>query len=279
MTPAIFAGFYMKKRDGSLRTPEECILMCKNAGYTTIDWSPCYERPTWQDEVKAAARAAEKHGVTVIQSHTPYNFYKKAPLDFFKMQLGQSIEAAAILGVKDLVFHFDEYHPTPDSPFDPEKAVDVIYEIMAPYIEKTASLGINAALETIIEDRQTRTHFGGDYAELEASLAKFNDEYVTCCWDFGHAELAYKEKHAENLKKMGKRISCTHVHDNYYERDLHLLPCLGKLEWETLIPALRSTGYDGALTFEGGYGCIPDGLTPEYINFSYGIMDYLSKIK
>lgn len=279
MKPAIFAGFLMKKRDGTLRTPDECIRLCKEAGYTTIDWSPNYSRISWQDEAKAAARAAEKYGVTIIQSHTPYNFYKKDPLDFFKMQLGQSVETAAMLGVKDLVFHFDEYHPAPDAPFDPEKAIDIIYDVMAPYIEKTASLGINAALETIIEDRQVRSHFGGDFRELEASLSRFNDEHVTCCWDFGHAELAYKEHHIENMKKIGKRISCTHVHDNYYERDLHLLPCSGNLNWEALIPALRSTGYDGALTFEGGYGCIPDVVVPEFMKYTYDTMDFLCGIK
>ncbi|MBQ0124858.1 MAG: sugar phosphate isomerase/epimerase [Clostridiales bacterium] len=278
MEAAYFAGVLQKKRDGTYRSPDECIRMCRDAGYKVIDWSPDYSRDTWQDEIKEAARAAEKYGLEIFQSHTPYNFYKKEPLEKFARDLDASVEAARILGAKNLVFHFDEYHPKEPDKFDAAEAIRIIYDFMAPHIEKTVGYGINAALETILEDRSYRSHYGADYAELCASIDIFNDEKVTCCWDFGHAELSYKEKHIENLIKMGKKITCTHVHDNYYEKDLHLLPYLGNLKWEKLIPALRETGYDGPLTYEGGYGCIPDELTEEYLRYTCHVMQSLCKL-
>ncbi|MBQ0010656.1 MAG: sugar phosphate isomerase/epimerase [Ruminococcus sp.] len=284
MVSATFAAAFAKKRNGEFRTPDECIKLCADAGFTHIDWSPNYGRPDWKEDIGRAIRAAEKYGITIMQSHTPYNFYARAPLDHFQKQLGESVEAAHEMGVKNLVFHFDEYHPAPGTPFDPDEAMKTIYEIMAPYIEKTVSYGINAALETIIEDHirvksDERSHFGGTFEELTASIERFHDDRVTCCWDFGHAQLSYGDKHAENLLKMGSRITCTHVHDNYYGKDLHLLPYLGNLDWERLIPALRATGYDGALTYEGGYGCLPDSLIAEYIGLSAHIMNTLCDIK
>ena len=283
MKPAIFSGYLVKKRGGGRRTPDECMKMCAEAGFRTVDWSPDYSCASWQDEAKAAAVAAEKYGIEIIQSHTPYNFYARAPLEDFKKQLGESVEAAKLLGVRDLVFHFDEYHPAPGCAFDSNQAMDTIYEIMAPYIEKTVGYGINAALETIIEDhirvsQNERSHYGGDFDELVASIEKFNDERVTCCWDFGHAELNYGDEHIEKLRLMGKKISCTHVHDNYYGKDLHLLPFLGNLRWETLIAALKSTGYDGALTFEVGYGSIPDLLIGEFLKLSFDTMNLMCNL-
>ncbi len=283
MKAAIFAASVAKKREGGFRTPEECIGLCADAGYSVIDWSPNYDRPDWQEDVDRAVIAAERHGVTIVQSHAPYNFYRRAPIEEFDAQLGQSVDAAIRLGVKDFVFHFDEYHPAPGEPFDPDKAMETIYALFAPHIEKTISHGINAALETAIEDhirvrQDERSHYSGIFEEVEAAIARFHDPRVTCCWDFGHAQLAYGDRHVENLTRMGKKISCLHVHDNYYGKDLHLMPYLGNLDWETLIPALKATGYDGALPFELGYACLPDALVPEFLKLTYHAMDSLCRL-
>ncbi len=280
MKPSFFAAFLRRRRDGANCGPEECIRLCAQAGFEYIDYSPDYSLETWREEAEAAATAAGKYGIAITQSHAPYNFYKKEPLERFQEVLGRAAEGARILGAKQFVFHFDEYHPQPGEAFDPEKALKSAYEALAPAIEKTIGFGVDAALENTFEDhyrvgQDARSHLCAEIEELETAIDMFGDERVNCCWDFGHAHLQFGDGQADMIRRMGNRISCTHVHDNYYGKDLHLLPFYGQLDWETLIPALARTGYDGTLAFEVGYARLPDELRAEFLSLSKHAMDIL----
>ena len=57
--------------------------------------------------------------------------------------------------------------------------------------------------------------------EVITIIDSFRDPNVTCCWDFGHAAVAFRENMLEELKKVGNRLSSTHVHDNNMRADLH----------------------------------------------------------
>ena len=281
MKPSVFASFLRNTRPGGRRTPDECVRLCAEAGFDEIDYSPDFSCDSWQAEAEGAAEAAAKYGVSITQCHAPYNFYKKEPLDRFVMLLDRAAEGARILGANNLVFHFDEYHPAKGELFDSRKALKRAYEVLSPAIEKTVSYGINAALENTFEDHhrvgpEERSHLCAEIEELEAAIGMFNDERVTCCWDFGHAHLQFGQQHADMIKRMGGKISCTHVHDNYYGKDLHLMPFYGQLDWETLIPALSGCGYTGSLAFEAGYGRFPDELLPEFMRLSKHALDILA---
>ena len=280
MIPSVFASFLRNKRTGDRRSADECVRICAEAGFAEIDYSPDFSRDDWMSEAGSAAEASAKYGVKITQCHAPYNFYKKEPLDRFTALLDRAAAGAHILGVKDLVFHFDEYHPAPGKRFDGEKALERVYEVLSPAIEKTVSYGINAALENTFEDHyrvgpDERSHLCAEIEELEAAIDMFKDERVTCCWDFGHAHLQFGAEQAAMIRRMGKRITCTHAHDNYYGKDLHLMPFYGQLDWETLIPALASCGYNGSLAFEAGYGRFPDELLPEFMRLSKHALDII----
>ena len=280
MKPSVFASFLRSNRSGGRRSADECVRLCAEAGFEEIDYSPDFADDGWAEESASAAEAASKYGVRISQSHAPYNFYKKDDVERFIQLLDRAAEGARILGVNNLVFHFDEYHPSAGERFDSAKALKRAYEVLSPAIEKTVSFGINAALENTFEDHHRvgpdeRSHLCAEIEELEAALDLFSDPRVTCCWDFGHAHLQFGPQHTEMLERMGKRISCTHVHDNYYGKDLHLLPFYGQLDWETLIPTLAKCGYNGSLAFEAGYGRFPDELMPDFMSISKHAMDIL----
>ena len=280
MKPSIFAAFLRAVRSGGRRNAAECIRLCAEAGFKAVDYSPDYYDEDWRKEASDAADAAEEYGVCITQTHAPYNFYRKDPLDRYRELLFRSVEGARILGAKDLVFHFDEYHPPVGMPFDAETGLKRAMETLSDVIEKTVASGINAALENTFEDHHRvgpdeRSHLCSEITELETAISLFKDEHVTCCWDFGHAHLQFGDKQADMIRRMGKRISCTHVHDNYYNKDLHLMPFYGQLDWETLIPALSETGYDGTLAFEAGYGRFPEELLAEFLKLSKHALDLL----
>ena len=285
MNVSINANYFTRTRKkGLIHTHDECIKLCVDAGFRFLDYSFDVWCDGWESEADEIMNAAAKYGAVIEQSHAPYNFYSRCPMEVFLKALDRSADAAIRMGIRNLVFHADEYHPTPDTPYDANIALQQIYEILAPCIEKTVSGGVRAALETVFEDhygvpKDKRSHFCGDIQELIDIIDKFNDPMVGCCWDFGHAKLAVgNDKHTDAIRQMGNRIICTHVHDNYYGKDLHLPPFMGDANWEELMPALKQAGYDDSLTFELVYGNLPDEQVPAFLKQLYYTGTILSEM-
>ena len=87
--------------------------------------------------------------------------------------------------------------------------------------------------------------------ELIALIDRFDHPLVTCCWDSGHARLAFtRAGMPDAMRALGSRITCTHIHDNYYNRDLHVLPFQGDIDWREQMATLKEIGYKGDLSFE-----------------------------
>ncbi len=276
--------FNASRTPGKRRSLEETMKLCREAGFQAADCAIDAWRDDWEAQADATMDAAAKYGIEVNQSHAPFNFYSKLPREVFMKALENSARAAVKMGVKTLVFHADEYHPPKDGPFDPKAALEPIYDSLAPSIELLTAGGVRAGLETVFEDRgrdtplEQRTHYCADINELIAIIDRFNDPMVGCCWDFGHARLAFgRDRHAEMLKKMGSRINSTHVQDNRGgNHDIHLPPFYGDSNWEELMAALKSTGYKGALTFEVIYSCFPDELIGLHAKELFRIGEVLS---
>jgi sugar phosphate isomerase/epimerase len=76
--------------------------------------------------------------------------------------------------------------------------------------------------------------------------AHFTD--IGVCLDVGHAHMAPGVTHAfETLKDL---IRTTHVHDNHGERDQHLWPGSGTIDWKEMMALLRSAPHVPALVLE-----------------------------
>ena len=280
------AEYLKRTRDPRvIRTPEECLRICREAGFRTVSYFPDFTKEAWDKEVNAAAEAANKLGMKIDQVHAPYNFYAHKPLEVFHEQLKRSVVAAKQMGASYLVFHGDEYHPLPGEAYNADVALKTVYEIFAPYVEDTLKIGVTPVFENTFEDHhrvspKERSHYCGELPELLALFERFDDPRIGCCWDFGHGKLALEtnERHAEAIRTMGSRIVCTHIHDNYYKKDLHLPPFMGEANWELLMKALEDIGYRGNLTFELGYSTLEDRLVPSFMQNLYETASILKEM-
>lgn len=76
--------------------------------------------------------------------------------------------------------------------------------------------------------------------------------------DIGHAYRREKsrgvkwpeKKIAGQIAGLGKKIVHVHLHDNHGERDEHLLPGEGTIEFKPIVSALTDIGYEGAVVVE-----------------------------
>ena len=79
--------------------------------------------------------------------------------------------------------------------------------------------------------------------------------------------------------KIGHRLvdGCTHVHDNFGEKDDHTLPYYGNVEWESVMKALADIDYAGDLNYEAStfLAGLPIDLYPEGLAYQATIGKYL----
>lgn len=83
------------------------------------------------------------------------------------------------------------------------------------------------------------------------------------CWDVGHEDVFAGGRRYMPL--FGHLLSQLHIHDNFGERDVHIIPYDGKVDYERVAASIAATDYDRSLMLEL---CAPasnvyDGWTPE----------------
>jgi sugar phosphate isomerase/epimerase len=71
---------------------------------------------------------------------------------------------------------------------------------------------------------------------------------VGVCLDYGHAHLMGDL--GEAIEELSGHLWTTHVHDNNGNRDDHLPPYAGTIDWDAAMMETQKIGYDGALIFE-----------------------------
>jgi sugar phosphate isomerase/epimerase len=71
---------------------------------------------------------------------------------------------------------------------------------------------------------------------------------IKLCFDVGHAHMVGDVQSA--FSTLNNRVLSTHVHDNHHEKDEHLLPFEGEINWERTIRDFRAAGGQFPLLFE-----------------------------
>lgn len=280
MKLSVNANYMKKTLSGIGRTPEECVKLARDAGFEVIDYSINALADTWEREACEVRRAADKYGVLIEQSHAPMNRYSRLAHEDFIVYHDRAVEAARIMGNKHIVFHADEYFMPECGPYDPEAALKESCEVIAPHVEKCIKYDIGVGIENLFEDgyrcpHGVRSRYCSTVEELLLTIGYFNDALVGCCWDFGHARVAFgREGMTDAMKKLGKHIICTHTHDNH-GTDSHQPPFHGDIRWELEMAAMREFGYRGNLTFEMVYGNFPDELLPRFLSELHTTGEYL----
>lgn len=284
MELSILLDYLLKQRGTDRpRRMEEAAVLCRDAGFSFVDYTPDFQHEDWEARARHDREVLDAAGITVEQTHAPFNRYDTHPAALFPVYRDRLFRASEILGARYVVVHADEYR-TVDH-YDPKEIEDFAYDDLAPYVEFSAAHGLTVAIENVFEDAPStavpidgKSRFTSRVEELKGLIDRFHTPVVACCWDFGHAHCAFGDRMTEALRVVLPDLVCTHVHDNYYDRDLHLLPFLGDVSWEDQMSLLKKGGYGGKLSFEFVYGRFPDTLLPDALRFAHRAGVYLTDL-
>jgi sugar phosphate isomerase/epimerase len=99
-----------------------------------------------------------------------------------------------------------------------------------------AFAGVQVMIENIPNEISTF-----DRIEEFKSVSQLPD--IGICYDTGHG-------HIQQASPIFASVGATHLHDNHGEKDEHLWPFEGTLDWPRLVDKMVTSGYKGTLTFE-----------------------------
>lgn len=256
------SSFYScRDRSGKI-TYNESIRRLKEAGFKHIDLNVAdmdnernmFHGADWERKAHELREEAEKIGVKFVQSHAPYNprrTFKPFPAEYeghFREMLMRGQKIAEICGVPNTVIHpLAKVDATME---DMEAHVRYNYEFYDAFLTACDKASMYACFENLPLGY-------GQFATQLLELMKENSGHnVAVCWDFGHGELVYPQRawsdayQTDAIRTLKGHIRAVHVHDNLGKEDNHLLPFLGVVKWEEVLPALRETGFSGDLVLE-----------------------------
>ena len=151
-------------------------------------------------------------------------------------EIKRAIEVAEHAPFRYLILHVgksDEYD-------DPRKFEDALSSIE--HLHAFARpLGVGLLLENIPNDLSTPEKL----KEL-IRLLRYDDLGV--CFDVGHAHLMSSVHQAFSI--LEGRIRSTHIHDNKHDKDTHLWPGEGTIDWDQTMQSLRAASRAPALLLE-----------------------------
>ena len=249
----------------------KAVELVARAGFTQLDYTPDLMKDTWETDAREAQRLFDSYGLSVNQTHAPFNRYGRYG-DMHKMCIDRCAASTEMLGAKFMVAHGDEFD-FENLEFSPEAALEYNHNYFLPYVERGARNGYKIGFETVFEDwgRRRYTSFADELKDL---ILSFHSQSAVCCWDFGHANVSFKQEAPRILREFGPLVQCTHVHDNV-GIDSHQLPLTGNIDWKATVDALKSIPYEGILSVEYSHGRMPESIAAPFIALTYQTVEHL----
>ena len=83
-----------------------------------------------------------------------------------------------------------------------------------------------------------------------AFVKDFNDAHLQICLDTGHVAVFPDLSVGDEMRRLGDFIKALHIHDNGGDRDAHLYPTKGIIDWADFADAVQEIEYRGVLSLE-----------------------------
>ncbi|MBZ5541197.1 MAG: sugar phosphate isomerase/epimerase [Acidobacteriia bacterium] len=200
-----------------------------------------------EEAIREIAGALADRNLKLASLHAPTNRDRSAsreggsPLSLCEVERVRRIEAmdeykraidvAELLPFPLLVLHMGGSRETAE----PRKR-DAAFSSLEHLMLHARHAGVTLAIENTLSEM-------GDPAYLHAFLEETRLTGIRLCFDIGHAHLAegpVEERLEKCFTPMREHLATTHIHDNHGEKDEHLPPFAGSLDWAAAAKLLAS---------------------------------------
>jgi sugar phosphate isomerase/epimerase len=252
----------------------------RESGISSLEICSSHDHLDYHDisTVKRAAREIAKQGLEVFSFHAPFG----KDIDISGIDTGQrarsleevltAVEAAGIIGARYFVLH-----PGPEETRRPpaEKYLDRLLNAsgsLERIAERCSRHGMLLALENMLPHL-----LFGRLPDLFWMLGSLKARDIGLCLDTGHAFLErvlYTE-----IERFSSHLLMIHAADNRGERDDHLPPGKGHIDWGRVVKSLAGSGFTGPIILEisGGEHDDPAARLREAVEARHFLRDLCRK--
>ena len=230
-----------------------------------------YFKP-YLDDIKDA-------GLNIAQAHAPFpSGVEDRPetIEYAIKTLQGCVKFCIAVGINNLVIHgnslceWDKIHTYEDI----KKMNEELYTSLIPILKGSNMIVCLENMFVAYKNTNLRGHTGFPI-ETAREIDYYNslcdgEEHFGYCIDIGHMNLVNTDIE-RFINILGKRIKCTHIHDNYGGcKDIHVMPYFGRMDYRPMLAGFKSIGYDGPICFETwAYEGKPKPIADAMLNFLY----------
>lgn len=256
---------------------EQGYRMIAEAGFESIDWNVdhaiaystikelryrnnCIFEQSLDDVLRSydqELNAIRKNGLEIGQAHSFFpNYVTGHPevTDWAAKVHCRVIEFMAAVGCKYLVIH--GIGLAPDDKANTAADIEALnYRLYEPMIDTLLQHDVTVCLENAFTARPGQYLEGhcADPHQTAAQIDRLNAlagrEVFGLCVDSGHLNLLGKDFRTYG-PAVGRRLKVLHLHDNAGNRDAHMAPLTGSIDWRAFLDTLAAMDYRGNLSLE-----------------------------
>jgi len=233
----------------SRKLTPELLAQIAGAGFPAVEifCSRAHFDYSSKTEIRALAAALDAAHLSLSSLHAPTSKDLSAtresgtPLSVCEVERVRRIEAMdefkrAIDVSEDLPFSRMVLHMGGNrEAADPRKR-DAAFSSLEHLVLHARHAGVTLAVENTTSEMGDPAYLRSFVDETRLTGLRFN-------FDIGHAHLAegpLEERVARGFEPMRELIASVHLHDNHGEKDEHLAPYEGTIDWANAIPLLQS---------------------------------------
>jgi len=235
------------------RPRQEAIGLLQDAGFRHIELTATEGHfGDWLADPEAARRDLDAAGLAVWSVHSPGASVNLGAIDEADRQ--RAVDAAIgcfaparRVGAQVVVVHCNK----PGQIFEPDDYDASLARTRKSLVQiapAAKEAGIQMAVENMIPRPIRRP--ACDMQEVLGLIAGLG-EHVGVCLDTGHNHVTGAAVH-EQAMLAGEKLFTLHIHDNHgqMDRDEHLIPGEGTIDWPAFLAALDRIGFASPRTFE-----------------------------
>jgi len=117
---------------------------------------------------------------------------------------------------------------------------------------------------------------------VERLLNDLSDYDIKFCFDIGHARAFTKNLYSKDWSNLFKKVGCVHIHDNYGNKDLHLIPGMGDIKYNRILKDLfknESLNFTLELYYTGREELYKNITEFQFYKYAYDSIEKLLKEK